>query len=102
MGVLSCVNQSNGAVTHETGGYAKDGRMRTPTIFAGGLAAAAAAAVAVGLTVAHADAPPSAPTSTPIKHVVVLFDENISFDHYFATYPNAANPPGQPKFVAKD
>jgi phospholipase C len=76
--------------------------MRTPTIFAGGLAAAAAAAVAVGLTVAHADTPPLAPTSTPIKHVVVLFDENESFDHYFATYPNAANPPGQPKFVAKD
>jgi len=28
-------------------------------------------------------------TKTPIKHVVVIFDENISFDHYFATYPNA-------------
>ncbi len=26
-----------------------------------------------------------------IKHVVVIFDENISFDHYFGTYPNAAN-----------
>ena len=28
-----------------------------------------------------------APTATPIKHVVVIFDENVSFDHYFATYP---------------
>ena len=28
-------------------------------------------------------------TSTPIKHVVVIFQENISFDHYFGTYPNA-------------
>ncbi len=30
-------------------------------------------------------------TTTPIKHVVVIFGENISFDHYFGTYPNAAN-----------
>ena len=27
-----------------------------------------------------------APT-TPIKHVVVIFQENVSFDHYFGTYP---------------
>lgn len=41
----------------------------------------------------------SSSTTTPIKHVVVLFDENISFDHYFGTYPHAANLPGEPKFV---
>jgi phospholipase C len=41
-----------------------------------------------------------APTSTPIKHVVVLFDENESFDHYFGTYPKAANTDGS-KFTAK-
>ncbi|HEX4222008.1 MAG TPA: alkaline phosphatase family protein [Pseudonocardiaceae bacterium] len=35
-------------------------------------------------------------TATPIKHVVVLFDENISFDHYFGTYPNATNTDGTP------
>jgi phospholipase C len=29
-----------------------------------------------------------------IKHVVVIFDENVSFDHYFGTYPNAANTGG--------
>jgi phospholipase C len=29
------------------------------------------------------------PTTTPIKHVVVIFQENSSFDHYFGTYPNA-------------
>ena len=29
------------------------------------------------------------PTRTPIKHVVVIFQENVSFDHYFGTYPNA-------------
>jgi phospholipase C len=39
-------------------------------------------------------------TTTPIKHVVVIFQENNSFDHYFATYPNAANPPGEPPFTA--
>jgi len=37
-------------------------------------------------------------TTTPIKHVVVIFDENISFDHYFGTYPVAENPPGEPNF----
>ena len=30
-----------------------------------------------------------ASTTTPIKHVVVIFQENISFDHYFGTYPHA-------------
>jgi phospholipase C len=40
-------------------------------------------------------------TATPIKHVVVLFNENVSFDHYFGTYPNAGNPPGEIAFKAK-
>ena len=35
---------------------------------------------------------------TRIKHVVVIFQENVSFDHYFATYPVALNPPGEPLF----
>ena len=39
-----------------------------------------------------------AKTATPIKHLVVIFQENVSFDHYFGTYPNAANPHGEPKF----
>jgi phospholipase C len=29
--------------------------------------------------------------ATPITNVVVLFQENESFDHYFGTYPNATN-----------
>lgn len=41
------------------------------------------------------------PTATPIKHLVVIFPENISFDHYFATYPVAANPTGEPAFTAR-
>ncbi|HKK14263.1 MAG TPA: alkaline phosphatase family protein, partial [Gammaproteobacteria bacterium] len=40
-------------------------------------------------------------TATPIKHVVVIFQENVSFDHYFATYPHAANPAGEPPFTPR-
>ena len=40
------------------------------------------------------------PTATPIKHLVVIFQENVSFDHYFATYPYASNPAGEPPFHA--
>jgi phospholipase C len=45
--------------------------------------------------------PPSLSTTTPIKHLVVIFNENNSFDHYFGTYPFAANPPGEPEFHAR-
>jgi len=44
------------------------------------------------------DADPA--TATPIKHLVVIFQENVSFDHYFGTYPVATNPSGEPKFFA--
>jgi phospholipase C len=40
----------------------------------------------------------AAPRATPIEHLVIVFQENVSFDHYFGTYPNAANPPGEPTF----
>src|SRR5262249_1959444 len=46
------------------------------------------------------DAPDSA-TTTPIKHLVVLFQENVPFDRYFGVYPHALNPAGEPAFVAK-
>jgi phospholipase C len=39
-------------------------------------------------------------TKTPIKHLVVIFQENVSFDHYFGTYPHALNPPNEPVFRA--
>jgi phospholipase C len=39
-------------------------------------------------------------TATPIKHLVIIFDENVSFDHYFGTYPSATNPTGEPSFTA--
>ena len=38
-------------------------------------------------------------TTTPIQHVVVLFQENVSFDHYFGTYPNAANNSGETTYT---
>ena len=78
-----------------------------------GAAAVLGVGVAVGTTVTGASAAPNtvnsvpvpatsspaswyfqAPTATPIKHVVVIFDENESFDHYFGTYPYAANTDG--------
>jgi phospholipase C len=49
-------------------------------------------------------------TATPIRHVVVIIQENRTFDNYFGTYPKAANIPGEqtwvgvpaPKFIARD
>jgi phospholipase C len=38
--------------------------------------------------------------TTQIQHIVVIFQENISFDHYFGTYPNAGNSAGEPQFTA--
>ena len=35
-------------------------------------------------------------SATSIQHLVVIFQENVSFDHYFGTYPHAANVDGQP------
>ena len=76
------------------------------------------AGVAVGATVTGASAAPATAdsaagpagsvsswyypnrTATPIKHVVVIFQENISFDHYFGTYPYAPNTDGN-SFHAK-
>lgn len=40
----------------------------------------------------------ASPQGSPIRHVVVIFQENVSFDHYFGTYPFAANPAGEPSF----
>jgi phospholipase C len=48
----------------------------------------------------HTDAALQLPTATKIKHLVVVFGENISFDHYFGTYPNAQNKAGEAPFTA--
>jgi phospholipase C len=65
--------------------------MKHPVIFG-----CLTAAFAVSGTIAHgADNASNFQTKYPqIKHLVVIFQENVSFDHYFATYPNAANTDG--------
>ena len=65
-------------------------------------AVAGAVALGIGLAVALVGpgvglsvAAPKDKTATPIKHLVIIFQENVSFDHYFGTYPNATNTSGQ-------
>ena len=79
-------------------------RRRGRTFSVASLAVAAATATALTVTgstpgFAGEHAAHSA-TATPIKHLVVIFGENVSFDHYFGTYPQAANTDGTP-FTAK-
>jgi phospholipase C len=73
-------------------------------IAAAGVAALAVTGVVAGTVASTAKTPTTVPdrshqTATPIKHLVVLFQENVSFDHYFGTYPKAKNTDGT-KFVA--
>jgi phospholipase C len=77
----------------------KENTLRSKTLAGAGAGLVVALAIAIGLTMANADPSPEPPSTTPIKHVVVIFDENVSFDHYFGTYPNAANSPGEPAFT---
>jgi phospholipase C len=58
------------------------------------------AALLLAAAAGPASARDPAPTKTPIRHVIVLFQENVSFDHYFGTYPHAANLPGETPFHA--
>ncbi|HUO05467.1 MAG TPA: alkaline phosphatase family protein [Candidatus Binataceae bacterium] len=62
--------------------------MRAIKSLASATGALATIALAAGMAVAG-----STP-KTPIQHVVVIFQENVSFDHYFATYPIAKNTDG--------
>jgi len=55
---------------------------------------ASALSLAIGAAPAFAAENQPSKTMTPIQHVVVIFQENVSFDHYFATYPNASNTDG--------
>jgi phospholipase C len=66
------------------------------------VAGLALGAVAIaGLADAAADSAAPGQARTPIQHLVVIFEENATFDHYFGTYPHAANPPGEPPFTAR-
>ena len=42
----------------------------------------------------------SASMATPIKHIVIIFQENVSFDHYFATYSHAMSGVNGSKFTS--
>ncbi len=73
-----------------------------------GAAAGVAALAAVGLVSANTVAATAGTrhvpnrsnhTASPIKHLVVIFNENVSYDHYFGTYPKAKNTDGT-TFVA--
>jgi phospholipase C len=73
--------------------------MRHRAIF-GCLAAAFAVATAAALAEDRDDGHHNggAVTATPVKHLVVIFQENVSFDHYFGTYPAAQNLTGETAF----
>jgi phospholipase C len=60
------------------------------------LSLAAVAAAAIASTQAGGATKRAASTRTPIQHLVVIFQENVSFDHYFGTYPTATNADGSP------
>jgi len=53
-----------------------------------------------GGNVTPIEAASNSSTATPIQHLVIVFQENVSFDHYFGTYPYATNPSGEPAFHA--
>lgn len=74
---------------------------RIRTRRAAGVAIATAATATLLMSAAlPATAAPATQTKTPIQHLVVIFQENVSFDHYFGTYPNAANTDGTPFHAA--
>src|SRR6201985_2443809 len=81
----------------------KNQKLKTILLSTAALLAVAAAAVSTGPVIAgqkNADTVTADTLTTkyPIKHLVVVFNENVSFDHYFGTYPNALNVDGEPKF----
>jgi phospholipase C len=85
-------------------------KLKTTLLSTAALLAVAVAATSLGPVIAaQADKadkadknagvnPNTLKTKYPIKHLVVIFNENISFDHYFGSYPNALNPEGEPVF----
>ncbi|MGZ6733968.1 MAG: phospholipase C [Nocardioides sp.] len=77
----------------------KSARLRVAASAGVAAAAVVGGSLAFSAPETHAAGLPSV-SGGKIQHVVVLFDENISFDHYFGTYPYAANT-GGPSFTAK-
>ena len=76
-------------------------RLKCLRVLASVLSVLALLSTAPGKLLANDDSDDSR-TKTPIKHVVVIFQENVSFDHYFGTYPFASNLDNEIAFHAKD
>lgn len=74
--------------------------MYQKTLLAASAAALVVSLAACGGSTSSTTIQNQAATATPIKHLVVIYGENVSFDHYFGTYPNATNPSGEPAFTA--
>lgn len=73
---------------------------RSLVVRAAAVGVVASAAIVAGTQFAGADDAQGLPTKfAPLKHVVVIVQENTSFDHVFGTYPNAANLPGEIPFT---
>jgi phospholipase C len=76
-----------------------DTRRHTAATLGASAAALTLALIAASGALQPVPAAAETATATPIHHLVVIFQENVSFDHYFGTYPNAANIDGQPFFA---
>ncbi len=57
-----------------------------------------AAATVLGISPLISSAQSIPRDATKLKHIVIVFQENVSFDHYFGTYPNAKNERGETAF----
>ncbi|SFR98423.1 Phospholipase C [Granulicella pectinivorans] len=103
---VSATSKSTGAVTYSlVSGPATLSGDRVTVTGAGTVTLAARQASDANYAVSTAQttftvAAPNTSATGLIEHVVVIFQENVSFDHYFATYPNATNPAGEPLFTA--
>ena len=75
---------------------------RTMALVAAGAALVLVPAGVAAAAVGSATPTTTSATTTPIKHLVVIFQENVSFDHYFGTYPNATNTSGQHFNASRD
>src|SRR5262249_25317681 len=75
-------------------------RLKRPMIIAAAviISAALVGAVLVGPLGVFAHSGSDREGQQRIEHVVVIFQENVSFDHYFGAYPHATNPAGEPSF----
>src|SRR5947209_5515072 len=95
---------SSGQLAERECGSMRRNRMLNLPVTAGVLALAAAAVIpanqqAGAESASTAAAKAASSPATPIQHLVVIFQENVSFDHYFGTYPKAANQPGETTFT---